>query len=293
MATKQIINITIDDKNLRADNVISRNFPMLSRSFIKKLAKENRLKFNDQPVSCGYKLRQTGLLVLDYDMTQLENIPELDLETVYEDKHIIVINKPSGVITHSRGKYWDEPSVASSIRTKLHKAGITDMRAGIVHRLDRATSGLLVCAKDSTTAAYLQQQFEKRLVEKTYFAIVPHVDLPKKGFIDKPIGRNLRKPSQFKVDPNGKEAQTEFEILEDTGSLLLLSLKPKTGRTHQLRVHMASLGVPIAGDNLYDSSLEAPRLMLHAAELTINYPTDSHKKTFTAALPKEFKDYLT
>lgn len=285
------IKITEDDFRQRADVIIAREVPDLSRSYIKKLAKEGRLLFNGKPISCGYKLRSDGDLVLNYDITQLQNIPVLELDIIYEDEKLIVVNKASGVITHSRGKYWDEPSVASSIRSRLRNAG-SDMRAGIVHRLDRATSGVLLCAKDTTTAAFLQKQFEERTVTKTYYAVVPFSKLPPKGLIDKPLGRNPRKPSQFKVDPNGKPAQTSYEVVSSNDKYMLLELKPKTGRTHQLRVHLASLGLPIIGDSLYDGQ-QASRLMLHAAELEISYPNAKTRKVFQAPIPAEFKELTT
>lgn len=294
MAKQQYIQITDDMLRNRVDVIIAQKQPLLGRGFIKKLAKENKILFNDFPVSSGYKIKNSGTITIDYDIAQLQNIPEIDLEVLFEDDHLLAINKPSGVISHSRGKYWDEPSVASSIRKKLHKANAQDMRAGIIHRLDRATSGVILCAKDSQTSAFIQKQFEKRTIKKIYYAITEYsADIPSTGIIEKPIGRNIRIPSRFKVDANGKYAMTEYSVVAHNEMYMLIKLLPKTGRTHQLRVHLASLGIPIVGDTLYDSEHSATRLMLHAAEITIQYPDKDSELTIKATLPPEFKEYVS
>lgn len=155
----------IDEKDLkkRVDVVIARELPDLSRSYIKRLAKEDKITFNGKPVNAGYKMRIEGKLVLDYDMTELKAIPEIDLPIIHEDESLVVVNKPSGVITHSRGRYWDEPSVASSIRKRVYKEDASN-RAGIIHRLDRGTSGVIICGKTETALKKIQKQFEDRAV---------------------------------------------------------------------------------------------------------------------------------
>lgn len=289
---QQRLKVTEDDLGKRADVLVAEHLPILSRSYIKRLAKEGKLIFETKPIASGFKFKRSGNLVVDYDLTKLEEIPEIDLKILYEDDHLLVIDKPSGVITHSRGKYWDEPSVASSIRRKFVNAGIKDMRAGIVHRLDRATSGVIVCAKNSEAAANLQQQFEKRTVAKTYIAIVCSNELPDQGVIEKPIGRNPKKPSQFKVDVNGKPARTTFKVIKRTDSLMLLELYPETGRTHQLRVHLASVGAPILGDIFYEAPITSSRLMLHAYKLAITHPITNERLTFMSPVPTLFEEVM-
>lgn len=285
---KQSFVIDESDFGLRADTVIAREIPELSRGFIKKLAHEGKLSYRDKEIQAGYKLKSAGTLVLDYDIKELLEVPVLDLPILYEDKDIVVINKPCGVITHSRGRYWDEPSVASSVR-KSQAVIDNNVRAGIVHRLDRATSGVILCSKSSEVLAKLQEEFSARRVIKKYVALIQKSDLPDTGLIDKPIDRNPKKPSTFRVDPNGKSAQTKFKVVKRGKQFDMLELAPLTGRTHQLRVHLASLGYPIVGDFLYDG-LEADRLFLHAMELTI--VIDGKETTFKAPLPKEFKQRL-
>lgn len=284
-----VIEVADQDLSCRADVLLAAKIPELSRSFLKKLAAQGRLTFNETTIKSGYRLRQTGQLKLDYDPKDLAAIPTVKLEIIYEDDSVLVINKPSGLITHARGRYWNEASVASSIR-RYQATQDDSLRAGIVHRLDRGTSGLLVCAKDSQSLANLQTQFRLQTVTKEYEAIVTG-QLPPKGLIDKPIGRNHRRPTTFCLTPNGRAAQTEFEIQASRGEYTQLKLIPKTGRTHQLRLHLASLSAPIVGDELYGGQ-KADRLLLHAKSLSFNQPQTDKRLSFVAPSPSIFKDYV-
>lgn len=287
----QTYPIADEDIGKRADFIISREIPELSRSYIKRLAHDGKLKFRGKDVQAGYKLKSEGELTLDYDPAVLQNIPEVDLDIIYEDDYIVAINKPTGLITHSRGKYWDEPSVASSIRKKLTRQS-ADIRAGIVHRLDRATSGVIICAKHKDAQGFLQKQFEARTVQKEYVAITKLSTLnDKEGLIDMPIARNPKTPSIFRTDPKGKPAQTSFKIIRNSDSYSMYELRPKTGRTHQLRVHLAALDHPIVGDVLYRGP-EHERLMLHAHRLRIQHP-DGSDLVIEAPLPPEFEAFMS
>ena len=276
---------------IRADLVISGHLPQLSRTYIKKLAEEGKLFFNDRAVTAGFKLKTKGMIKLDYDPANLLAIPSLPLEIVFEDQQLLVINKPAGVISHSRGRYWQEPSVASSIRNKLKfDKQATDGRAGLGHRLDRATSGLLICGKTQAATTALQAQFKNRTIKKCYLAIIAHGKLPPAGLIDKPVARNPNRPTSFRVDAKGKSAQTKFKRLAAYQDYDWLELEPKTGRTHQLRVHLASLGRPIVGDWLYDGPA-AERLLLHAKQLSFHHPKTAKLIKLSSPLPKEFEGY--
>ena len=280
-----------DQAPTRADLVITGHLPQLSRAYVKQLADQGKLLFNDQPVAAGFKLKSQGTVKLDYDPAELLEVPELPLEIIFEDQQLLVINKPPGVISHSRGRFWAEASVASSIRSKLQfEPANTNQRSGLVHRLDRATSGLLICAKNQLAMAKLQAQFKHQTVSKSYLAIIEASHLPPVGLIDKPIARNPARPTSFQVDGRGKPAQTKFKRLESYRNYSWLKLQPKTGRTHQLRVHLASLGQPIVGDQIY-AGAEAPRLMLHAHHLSFKHPSTGKKLKLTAGLPPEFEEY--
>ncbi len=217
------------------------------------------------------------------------NTDEISLPIIYEDDHVIVINKPSGILTHAKGGICSEMTVADFVRPRMHEVDETN-RPGIVHRLDRETSGLLIAAKDNETKRLLQKQFQERKAKKTYLAIVHGIPKVLEANIDLPIARNPKKPSSFRVDPKGKSAQTHYEVIGHNTVYSVIRLKPVTGRTHQLRVHLAHLGIPIVGDTLYSGG-KSPinRLCLHAEQLEITIP-QSQRKTFTAPLPIDFKE---
>lgn len=281
------IIIDEDSRGQRADVLVTSLFPELSRSYVHRLFEESRISLNEKDVKPGYKLRMNDVLDIQFEVSELDQIPDIELPVIFEDSNIIVVDKPAGVISHSRGRYWDEPSVASFVRQKTGQPG---QRAGIVHRLDRATSGVMVCAKNQETLSFLQKQFSQRNVKKTYRAIVSgHVE-PQQAIIDMPIERNPAKPQTFYVSSNGKTAQTAYKVTDSIEKYDEVEMQPKTGRTHQLRVHLKQLGHSIVGDTLYDGE-KADRLYLHAHKLEITVP-GGDRKTFESPIPKEFKTFI-
>lgn len=274
----------------RADQLAGQQWPQLSKSRIKQLAKTGRLRFDGQPVNAGYRFRRLGQLSLDCSDPRQQPIPVLKLPIIYQDEAIIVINKPAGIISHARGRYWDEPSVASSFRALVARDWDSPFRTGLVHRLDRATSGLMVIAKTPEDMSLIQKQFNERTVSKTYRALVDDCpasqNLPNEGIIDRPIGRSVKSATRFQVSANGKPAQTKWrKVAAGPGkNRLSLNLTPLTGRTHQLRVHLASIGCPIVGDRLYGGS-RAPRLALHSQHLSFDHPRTGKRQEFSAPLP--------
>lgn len=272
---------------MRLDQYVLDKNPQLSRSYAARLINEEQVLVNGRSSKPGYRLRASDKVKINFDPKELEQIPDIDLPILHEDDDILVINKPTGVISHARSRYWDEPSVASFVRQITQQLGD---RAGIVHRLDRATSGVMICAKNETTLRYLQKQFGARTVKKTYSAVIVGLIEPKEATIDLPIERNPKHPSSFRVGPNGKQAVTDYEAVKSNINYSLLKLQPKTGRTHQLRVHLAYLKHPIVGDQLYGGE-PAERLYLHASSLTIVTP-EGQTKTFMAPLPEAFNKKL-
>lgn len=267
----------------RLDHYLAEQYTDISRAFLQKLCNTDQVLVNGKPEKSGFKLKPSDEVKVLYDMAQIEKIEDIDLPILFQDDDVLVINKPAGVISHSRGKYWNEPSVASFIRQVSAQPGD---RAGIVHRLDRATSGVMICAKNQTALEFLQKQFHDRKVKKTYMAVVSgHLD-PEEAVIDMPIERNPKAPSTFRVGSNGKVAQTRYKVVKSSDLYDEVQLEPATGRTHQLRVHLEHQGHPIVGDTLYKGK-PAERLLLHAFELTIDLPGGG-AKTFTAPLPPEF-----
>lgn len=278
-------------RNMRLDQWVTALLPELSRSYAAKLIGQGKVKVNDTvQIKPGYKLREGDDVQVDYDTSELDIIPDIDLPILYEDETCVVIDKPAGVLVHSKGALKPEATVATWLRTRLK--GMEGARAGIVHRLDRATSGVMICAKTPEALAYLQKQFADRSVQKTYLAVVNGTMQPPQAVIDMPIERNPKAPATFRVGPQGKPAQTEYRVLSHDGRYSLLELKPKTGRTHQLRVHLSAQGRPIIGDILYGGE-PADRLYLHAAKLRIRLPNTAKEQDCTAELPASFETFIT
>ena len=282
---KYVIMFRISPTKVRLDIYLSTKFDTtISRSLWQKYIKAGYVSVNNKVVTTPkFEVDETDEIAL--------NLPEkeqadVDLPILYEDDDVIVVNKPSGLLTHAKGGLSDEPTVAEIIRPKTSFATDTD-RPGIVHRLDRDTSGLLIIAKNPESAAHLQRQFAERTAKKTYIAITDGKPKLNAAKIDLPIGRNPSAPSTFRIDPNGKPAQTTYHVLAENNIQSLVELKPTTGRTHQLRVHLAHLNTPILGDRVYGKSSDC-RMMLHAQKLEITLPS-GERKVFEAAIPDEFK----
>lgn len=267
----------------RTDAFACAQFPDLSRAYIQRLLAEEELTVNGKPAKPGQRLRQGDKLELHIDLAKAQKIKDIDLPILYQDDNVVVIDKPTGVISHSRGRYWYEPSVASFMRQVSGQEG---ERSGIVHRLDRPTSGVMICAKNQDTMKFLQKQFSTRQVEKTYIAVAQGNLKEKEAIIDLPIERNPKKPQTFRVGAQGKSAVTRYKVIHNTGELSLVELLPKTGRTHQLRVHLAHIGNPIVGDELYEGK-PAKRLMLHAKSLKIKLP-GGEERVFSSKVPQIF-----
>ncbi len=280
--------LTIDDetKRKRFDVVATEMLPMLSRAYVHVLIEGKRILLNGRQEKAGYKLKLGDEITTDFDQTELEHIADIDLPVLFEDDNVLVVNKPAGVISHSRGRYWNEPSVASFVRQKTGQDG---ERAGIVHRLDRATSGVMICAKNQKSLSWLQRQFSDRKVKKTYVALISGHMNPPEAIIDMPIERNPKAPATFRVGANGKPSSTHYKVIGKRPEHELLRLEPATGRTHQLRVHLTHQKHPIVGDTFYDGA-PADRLYLHAEALEITLP-DGERKRFAAPLPASFKTF--
>jgi 23S rRNA pseudouridine1911/1915/1917 synthase len=269
----------------RLDQYVAEQLPSLSRAYIKKLIEQDLILANGEEGKPGYKLREGDTVTINYSEVSADKVDDIDLPVLYEDADCVVINKPAGILTHALGKHGTEASVASFLRSKV--SGLEGDRAGIVHRLDRATSGVICGAKNQAALSWLQKQFAQRKTKKTYVAVVEgHLKQPE-AVINMPIERNPKAPATFRVGPNGKAAVTHYKVLQEGEHYSLVELTPETGRTHQLRVHLAKLGHPIAGDPLYGQGTYGDELYLHALKLEITLPS-RERKTFEAPLPASF-----
>lgn len=273
----------------RLDAAVVAQFPAITRSFATKLIKDGRVTVNGTvETKAGYKLREGDAVVVDYHESTEVPPPDIELEVIYEDDDCVVVNKPVGLLTHSKGAYNPEATVATWLRSRVKH--IKGERAGIVHRLDRATSGVMICAKTPEALSWLQKQFSQRRVKKQYVAVVSGLFETEHAIIDLPIERNPKAPQTFRVGSNGKVATTEYVVIDHNEHESLVDLRPQTGRTHQLRVHMNYLGHPIVGDTLY-SGTPAERLFLHAESLELTL-LNRQRKVFKVDRPTEFKERI-
>lgn len=271
----------------RLDTTLAERYPETSRSTWQKHIKAGHVSVN------GVVQESPKFDVIEADTIAI-NTPdatdhtERELPIIYLDDNVIVINKPIGVLTHAKGALNDEFTVAEFFR-RYCSYNLDTNRPGIVHRLDRDTSGVMIGARNEATATMLQKQFADRKTKKTYMAILKGHPKQPEAKIDLPIGRNPNAPSTFRVDPKGKPAVTSYHVLAEDKKNSLVELQPRTGRTHQLRVHMQYLGTPILGDRVYGR--EADRLYLHAYSLEVTIPI-SDRRTFTAPVPADFTSHF-
>jgi 23S rRNA pseudouridine1911/1915/1917 synthase len=273
----------------RLDQYVVRQLPKLSRAAAVRLIEGGKVLVNGAPSQKpSYKVRSNDAIEIAYEAVVGPEIPSIELPVIYEDRSCVVIDKPAGVLTHSKGAFNPEATVATWLSSRV--SGMAGERAGIVHRLDRATSGVMICAKTPEALSWLQKQFSQRKVKKAYRAVVSGVLAKEQAIIDMPIERNPRKPQTFRVGANGKPALTAYEVLKTNGQLSLLELRPETGRTHQLRVHLRQLGHPILGDTLYGGA-PAERLFLHAASLEITLPSKK-RQIFSVPMPEIFEEVV-
>ena len=267
-------------EKIRLDHMMVKIFKSYNRSTLQKFIENGFVKVDGELARKPNQKFPEGVRI---DLEVPDELRNADMapEVIYEDDKVLVVDKPAGLLSEPRGEYCPEKT--------LGDFGL------VVHRLDRDTSGVVILAKDEETKMFLKKQFQDREVHKTYNAIVLGKPKLEKARIDLPLIRNLKRPTTFLVDANGKEAETFYEVKKSNDEYSLVELKPTTGRTHQLRVHMKYLGHPILGDPVYgelitDGSIK-PRLYLHAKELEIVLPS-GEKKKFVAPLPQEFKDVL-
>lgn len=279
-----MLDLKVEDTS-RLDVFVAANIEDASRSFVSTLCDQGKVSVNGKTIyKVSTKVHVGDAVQVDYAATAAVEVPEINLDILYEDEDCLVVVKPEGVLTHSKGLFNPEATVSTFIRP--YTRGMNDNRGGIVHRLDRVTSGLLICAKNEAALAWLQTQFSERKIKKTYIAIVKGELEQPKAVIDVPIERNPKKPQTFRIGVNGKAAKTTYHVLAANDSYSLVELSPETGRTHQLRVHMAYIGHPILGDLFYGGS-PANRVYLHAYELELTLPNKQHKK-FVCPIPKQF-----
>jgi 23S rRNA pseudouridine1911/1915/1917 synthase len=278
-----------EEAGKRLDIFLAENVQGVSRSLLQKLLADGSVSVNDAAEKASYSIR--GGDVITVTLPETPDYSDQTLPIIYEDGNVTVINKPSGILTHAKGAPLHEFTVAEFMRTRTTDKPESN-RPGIVHRLDRDTSGIIICARTPEAQSFLQKQFSERNVKKNYKAIATGIPAQPEAIIRLPIERDPKNPQKFRIGSQGKPAETHFKLLKTLpNGFAFIDMWPLTGRTHQLRVHMAYLGTPIAGDRFYGSVNSAHRLMLHAASLEITIP-GGKRKVFDAPLPEDFNDFM-
>lgn len=275
----------------RLDALLAAIEPAIARHQWNKLAKAGRIMVNGVPAKPS-----TNLTAGDKIYVDLPDKPPVDLAVcqalprLYENEHVVVVNKPPGLLTHDTGSLAKEITLLDIISAGM-SGHLRRQPPQLVHRLDRETSGVIVVAKTSAAAQQLRQQFKQRTVHKHYRAIVagriPHHN----ARLEWPLARSRKQPGLFTIHPEGKPAITKVQLHQYRANTTSLDVVPLTGRTHQIRVHLRHWGYPVIGDYAYGNARPPARLMLHALALTIRLPGYNRSQTFTAPLPAEFNEF--
>jgi len=298
--------ITAEFTGLRLDFACAQIFNDYSRSKLSKWIKQGNLMVNHQPADSKQITKLNDIISLDVTLTAENHFlaQEIALNVVFEDEDIIVLNKPAGLVVHPGAGNYD----GTLLNALLHHSPQLRLlpRAGIVHRLDKNTTGLMVIAKNLPTQNDLINQLQNRTIHKVYQAVV--IGKPAlAGTINAPIARHPKNRQKMAVTSNGKEAITHFKVLQQFANHALIEIDLKTGRTHQIRVHMSHLGLPLVGDSTYGAKVKIPkntspelketltnfsRQALHAKKLTLKHPKNHQIMQFNSKLPADFSKLL-
>ncbi len=258
-------------EKVRLDILMREIYKSYNRSTLQKFIESGFVKVDGELVTKPNTKLTRGVKI---DLTVPDKLKNADVkvEVIYEDDNVIVVNKPAGLLSEAKGEYCPEKTLADY--------------GMVAHRLDRDTSGVMILAKNEDVLKFLKNQFQRRTVHKTYYAVVEGRPKYDQVRIDLPLLRDKNRPTTFRVDANGKESETFMRVLKTNGEHSLVELRPTTGRTHQLRVHMKYLGHPIVGDAVYGNG-DADRLYLHAGELEITLP-GGERRVFRVPRPRKF-----
>jgi len=299
--TGEIITLIIEQPGDRLDRYLAEQLPHHSRAEIQRWIKEGRVTVDGAVLKASYRVQAGERILVQVPEPEIhELLPEpIPLDVVYEDGDLLVINKPAGMVVHPAHGNWSGTLLNAVL---FHCPDLADadsaQRPGIVHRLDKDTSGLIVVAKHEAARQHLQAQFKARVVSKAYLALLEGHLEPRRGRIEVPIGRDRRQRKRMAVLPlaqGGREAITDYRVLSYYDDYTLIEAEPKTGRTHQIRVHCAYINHPVVGDTVYGrrkQRLRCPRQFLHAHRLGFRLPSSGEFVEFTTELPADLQQVL-
>jgi len=295
--------IVKEEAGIRLDAYLSKKNKDISRTSIQRLIEEGNILVNNNQIKASYKVNENDVITVNIpEAKEIElKAEKIDIDIIYEDNDIIVINKPKGLVVHPANGNPDGTLVNALIEIcKDSLSGIGgEIRPGIVHRLDKDTSGILVVAKNDKAHINLSEQIKKRQMEKIYIALVRGNVKESQATINMPIGRSNGDRKKMAVTKNGKEAITHFKVLEryekNNNKYSLLEIKIDTGRTHQIRVHLAQIGYPVIGDYIYSNGKNEFGIIgqcLHSKSLKFIHPINEKEMYLEAELPKYFKEVI-
>ncbi len=289
-----------DEKAERIDRYLAERCPDFSRSYLQKLLKDQAVSVNGRPVKANYKIQPKDCILLEIPEAQKTDIlpEEIPLDILYEDDYLLVVNKPKGMVVHPSAGHMEGTLVNAVLaHCGEHLSGINGvLRPGIVHRIDKDTTGALLVCKDDFVHRDLAEQLKEHSIKRRYRAIVCGNLKEDEGTVEGPIGRHPIDRKKMAVNyKNGKDAVTHYQVLERFGQYTYIECRLETGRTHQIRVHMASIGHPLLGDSVYGSSKNPWKLQgqtLHAMILGFRHPVIGEYMEFEAPLPEYFDKLL-
>lgn len=295
-----IFNITPEDAEKRLDVWLTASLDQFSRSYIDKLIQDGNVSVNKKNVKSGYRLKAGDTIEVNVPEPKLLEVKaeEIELDIIHEDEDIIVINKPRGMVVHPAAGNYSGTLVNALLR---HCGGsLSDIngviRPGIVHRIDKDTSGVLVIAKNNKSHAFLSDKLKEHDINRIYIAVAEGVIPEDRGTVDAPIGRHPVDRKKMAVNlKNGRRAVTHFKVLERFKNTTLLELRLETGRTHQIRVHMSYIGHPLVGDSVYGKKKQVYGFegqALHAGTLGFVHPGTGEYAEYTAQPPAEFNELV-
>ncbi len=291
--------VTENEDGLRIDSAVAMLNPNVSRTLAGTLIKDGLILLDEKNVKVSTKVKVGQVISMpdEYNQKQDESIkPEdIELDVLYEDDDIVVVNKPKDMVVHPATGNWSGTLVNAMLGKYELSDENGDIRPGIVHRLDKNTSGVMVVAKNNVAHNKLAEQIQNHNFKKIYLALVRGVVKENEAIIELPIGRHPTDRKKMAVIKGGRESYTKFKVLERFKGFTLLEVELKTGRTHQIRVHMSHIGYPIVGDDVYSNGKNpfgVTSQMLHSHVLGITHPKTDEYMEFKAKLPQEFEDVL-
>ena len=294
----ETINVNVNDKNQRLDLFLLKKFPDYSRSHIQKMIADGKVLINNHESKSSYKINDGDMILIATIKPEAIDVEaeDLPLDILYEDSDIIVINKARGMTVHPADSVMHGTLVNALLFHCKDLSGINGvMRPGIVHRLDKDTSGVMVAAKNDKAHVNLSEQIQSKSAKRSYLAIVHGCVADNAGIITGAIGRHKTDRKKMAVTADGKPAVTEFRVLERFKQYTLLECNLKTGRTHQIRLHLTSIGYPVVGDTKYGvrkNPFDIQGQALHSHTLTLTQPSTGEHMSFTAPVPDDMQSIL-